>query len=65
MTPLMTNVYLPVLKAMLKAGADPTLRNKQGQTAADWFRAEGLKEQADLIDAAIKIRLDGAPNSQH
>jgi hypothetical protein len=65
MTPLMSNVYVPVLKAMLKAGADPTLRNKRGQTAADWFRAEGLKEQADLIDAAIKIRLDGAPTSQH
>lgn len=66
MTPLMTNVYVPVLKAMLEAGADPTLRNKHGQTAADWFRAEGLKEQADLIDAAIRTRLgDASPTTQH
>jgi ankyrin repeat protein len=66
MTPLMTNVYVPVLKALLKAGADPTLRNKRGQNAAEWFRAEGLKEQADLIDAAIKTHLDGAsPTTQH
>ena len=65
MTPLMTNPYVTVLQALLKAGADPTLRNKRGQTAADWFRAEGLKEEADLIDAAIRTRLDGAPTSGH
>lgn len=66
MIPLMTNIYISVLKAMLEAGADPTLRNKRGQTAADWFRAEGLKEQADIIDAAIKTHLDGlSPTIQH
>jgi len=63
MIPLMTNVYVPVLKAMLKAGADPTLRNKRGQNAAEWFRAEGLREQADIIDAAIKTHLDGVSPS--
>ena len=59
LTPLMTKVYVPVLQAMLKADAGPTLRNKRGQNAAEWFRAQGLKEKADIVDAAIKTHLDG------
>ncbi len=56
-TPLMFTTDLPALKALLEAGADPTLRDREGQTAAEQFREEGLKEQADLLDAAVKAWL--------
>ncbi len=56
-TPLMSTIYVDTLKALLEAGADPTLRNKQGKTAGEQFRAWGMKEQADLLDAAVKARL--------
>jgi ankyrin repeat protein len=51
---------LQTLRMLLEAGADPTLRNRQGQTASQWFRAEGLKQQADLVDAATKARSEPA-----
>lgn len=57
-TPLMRTTYITALRALLDAGADPTLRNKQGQTAGEQFRAEGAKEQADLLDAAVKAWLE-------
>jgi hypothetical protein len=59
-TPLMSVTDLKALRALLEAGADPTLRNRQGKTAAEWFRAEGAKEQADLLDGAVKARLGPA-----
>jgi len=59
-TPLMSVTDTKALRALLEAGADPTLRNRQGQTAGEQFRAEGAKEQADLLDAAVKARLGSA-----
>jgi hypothetical protein len=56
--PLMTSTDPKALRALLDEGADPTLRNRKGQTAGEWFRAMGLKEQADLLDAAVKARLE-------
>lgn len=53
-TALMYVTNTKALRALLEAGADPTLRNRQGKTAGEWFRVEGLKEQADLLDAAAK-----------
>ena len=58
---LMYTVDLKTLNALLEAGADPTLRDRQGQTAGEKFRAEGLKEQADLLDAAARARLGLTP----
>lgn len=56
-TALMSTTNIPTLKALLAAGADPTLRNHQNKTAAENFRSEGLKEQADLLDAATNAKL--------
>ena len=56
-TPLMSLTDTKALRALLEAGADPTLRNRQGKTAGEQFRAWGLKEQADLLDAAARARL--------
>jgi ankyrin repeat protein len=59
-TPLWYTTNIKALRALLNAGADPTLRNSQGKTAAEQFRTGGLKEQADLLDAAIAARLGPA-----
>jgi hypothetical protein len=45
---------------VLNAGADPTLRNRQGKTAGEQFRAWGLKDQADLLDVAVRTQLGSA-----
>jgi hypothetical protein len=41
---------------MIDAGADLSVQNKQGKTAAQWFRGSGLNAEADLLDAAMKAK---------
>jgi uncharacterized protein len=41
-----------VAQLLLAHGADPTVRSKEGTTAAEAARLRGLDEAADLIDAA-------------
>jgi ankyrin repeat protein len=41
-----------VVEALLKAGAEPLVRNKEGQTAADTARRRGLLKVADRLDKA-------------
>lgn len=56
-TPIMMCVFPEFFKAMIAAGADLSVQNKHGQTAAQWFRKQGMKEQADLLDAAMKTKI--------
>ncbi len=41
-----------IARLLLAHGADPSLRNKEGETAADRARQRGLDQIADLLDAA-------------
>jgi ankyrin repeat protein len=40
---------MEVARLLLGLGADPSIRNNEGQTAADRARARGLDEVADLL----------------
>ena len=40
------------VRLLLSLGADPMLRNRNGDSAADIARRRGLEEVADLLDAA-------------
>lgn len=51
-TPSMSAFNKETLQALIDAGADPTLRNKQGKTAGEQFRAQGLNEEAEVLAAA-------------
>lgn len=42
---------LDIVEALLRAGADPSLKNKDGRTAADAARRRGLLKVADRLDA--------------
>lgn len=44
------SIMRPIIKAMLKAGANPALRNKAGLTAAQVAREEGHNSTATLLD---------------
>ena len=41
---------MEVAKLLLANGADPTLKNKDGETAADRARKLGLYDVAELLD---------------
>jgi ankyrin repeat protein len=51
-------MYLPgdnarareIVQLFLANGADPSLKNRDGMTAADLARKRGLDEAADLLD---------------
>ncbi|HEX7359593.1 MAG TPA: ankyrin repeat domain-containing protein [Bryobacteraceae bacterium] len=55
-TPLMSCTDSDDLKALLAAGADPTLRDSLGKTAADEALEAGDKAAAALLEAAAKAR---------
>lgn len=39
-----------VIYALFKAGADPTVKDKSGRTAADYAREEGHEDAAKMLD---------------
>ena len=41
---------MEIARLLVGLGADPSIRNKEGQTAADRARARGLDEVADLLE---------------
>lgn len=58
-TPLMMAVHYGTPESaelLLKEGADPTLKNKLGLSAADFALRANRKDMADLIAAAIRQR---------
>lgn len=48
--------HLETVKLLLEEGADPTLKNDLGQTAADWAVMTKNTDIADLIRAQVKGR---------
>lgn len=50
------NGHIQVVRRLLGAGADPTLQNDRGLTAAQWARAQGNTDIADLIEQAARMR---------
>jgi ankyrin repeat protein len=56
LTALMNCTMPDFIKAMIAAGADLSVQNKKGETAAQWFRSAGLKEQAEILEAAMKAK---------
>jgi len=53
---------LEIAKLFLAHGADPSIRNKQGQTAADLARKRGLDEVAELLSRGSAT--PGQPNRE-
>lgn len=39
---------------LLERGVDPTARNKEGRTAAQWYRQHGMDELADHLEQALR-----------
>jgi ankyrin repeat protein len=56
LTPLMKCPPLGYLQALVDAGADLSVRNQYGETAEERFRSQGLLEQANLLEAAMRAR---------
>jgi hypothetical protein len=56
-TPIMSCFDLEAIQAMVDAGADLSVRNSQGLTAAQKARNQGMKEIADLLDSAMKSKI--------
>ncbi len=52
---------MEAVKLWLSYGTDPSVRNKEGQTAADRARKRGLDEVAELLDAAAKTSAPPPP----
>ncbi|AUL99847.1 hypothetical protein B4966_06530 [Rhodocyclaceae bacterium] len=50
------NGHIQVVRRLLGAGADPALKNDRGLTAAQWARAQGNTDIADLIEQAAPTR---------
>jgi len=48
--PLDETKALTIVEILLAHGADPTLKNKSGRTAADWARKRGMRQVAQLLD---------------
>ncbi|WP_235939107.1 ankyrin repeat domain-containing protein [Schauerella aestuarii] len=58
-TPLMMGAYSrskPVVDRLLAAGADPTTRNLQGLSAADWARSVKETRLAETLESASGVR---------
>jgi uncharacterized protein len=55
---LMAAMYgtTPAVRALLEAGADPTLRNQLGMSAVDFAQRGKRPDAAELIAAAIRNR---------
>jgi uncharacterized protein len=44
---------MQIVGLLLTAGADPSAKNKNGNTAADWARRRGMREVAIRLDTAM------------
>jgi ankyrin repeat protein len=44
------------LKALIDAGADLTIKDPRGQTAAEAARSMGARDKAELLETAMKQR---------
>jgi ankyrin repeat protein len=51
--------HVDVVRALLEAGADPTLRDANGRNAADLARQFGYADVLALLEARPKSRLGG------
>ena len=55
-TPLMTQYWPDVIRVLLEKGADPSARDKDGRTAVDLARRDGLEHNAAMIEAAERAK---------
>ena len=55
-TPLLNARTVDVTRFLLQHGADPFAKTKSGQTALDWAKQMGRKDQAALLEAAMAGR---------
>jgi ankyrin repeat protein len=56
-TPIMQCFVPKGLTALIEAGADLTAQNNHGQTAAQKMRQDGLIELANILEAAMKAKI--------
>src|SRR5712691_11119096 len=55
-------ISVPIVGGLLSEGADPSLKDNNGYTPADWARvemSEGLGEVLELLEGQRKVRLSG------
>jgi uncharacterized protein len=45
---------MAIVELLLAAGADPSVRNENGRTAADWARRRGMTAVAERLEAAAR-----------
>jgi ankyrin repeat protein len=43
---------MQIVELLLAAGANPSAKNKDGRTAADWARRRGMRDVADRLEIA-------------
>lgn len=55
-TPLMKCTDRGYQRSLIEAGADLSIRNQEGQTAAEQARSYGFTDEADFLEAAMKAR---------
>jgi len=47
---------MQIVELLLAAGADPSMKNKEGRTAADWARRRGMRGLAARLESAASLR---------
>ena len=47
---------MQIVELLLAAGADPSAKNKDGRTAADWARRRGMRDVAARLESAANLR---------
>jgi len=55
-TPLMRQYWPSVIRVLLEKGADPSSRDRDGMTAVDLARRDGLEQNAAMIEAAERAK---------
>jgi ankyrin repeat protein len=49
---------IATIDLLLKAGADPDVRNHEKRTPAEWYRQHGMDELADYLTARRRAETD-------